>query len=127
MTITVEIEGLDELQRDWGATVDELESDLRDASREAATAGVQEAQNNHPYTDRTYQLTETAHVEPYKDVDGAGVADMVWSKDYASFVDKGTSRSGPYPFTPQASERAESSLERGAEVAVAKAADRMNR
>ncbi len=127
VTFTCEIEGIDELVREHHAACDDLDRDLRDASLAAAAAGVKQAQEQHPYTDRTYQLTETAHAEPSKDTSGEDSAEMVWSKEYASYVDKGTGRSAPYPFTPQARERAASSLDRGAEQAVKKLEDRMNR
>lgn len=56
------------------------------------------AKQNHPYKDRTGQLTNS--IQPSEVtvtetmVEGAILAD----KDYASYVELGTSKSHPYPF-----------------------------
>ena len=56
------------------------------------------AKQNHPYIDRTGQLTNS--IQPGRvliskdDLTGEVLAD----KDYASFVELGTSRSRPFPF-----------------------------
>jgi len=42
-------------------------------------------------------------------------------------VDAGTSRARAYPFTPQASQRAQASLERGTERAVVRFKDKLER
>lgn len=120
--IECSLEGLDELKAEHSAACDELDQDLNDAAVTAAGDGVKAAQDQHPYTDRTYQLTERAGVE----LESFGEASMVWPKEYASFVDEGTSRNAAYPFTPIAKARAESSLDNGAELAVKKLEERMN-
>lgn len=121
--ITVTIEGLDALRNDWRAASAELEVDLRGASLEAAAAGVAEAQDHHPYVDHTPDgLTGSSHAEQ-----GENEAEMEWPVEYASFVDKGTSRMSAYPFTPQAEERAESELQRAAEASVNRFAERLSR
>ena len=108
LTARVTLEGLDEFGAAWGAAVSDARTDLVEASLDAAAAGVREAQDNHPYTDRTYGLTGDSHTEQADD----GEAEMVWPAEYAGFVDEGTSRNRPYPFTPQARERAEAELQR---------------
>lgn len=102
------------LQRAWSEARHELESDLDEVGKTAAQAGIDASKENHPYADRTGDLTAHAHVEP--DPRGGGI--MVWSEDYASFVDEGTSRSNPYPFTPLALQVADRDLEYGAKHAL---------
>jgi len=90
--------------------LDDLEHAVDRAAFNAGDEGIKEEQRNHPYTDRTYNLSASAHVEPAQD--GEPGVDMVWPAKnekgvaYGEFVDKGTSRSKPYPFTPIAEERA---------------------
>jgi hypothetical protein len=115
---------------DLGSFVDDvtaakvtLERELADASFDAAADGIDEAQANHSYTDRTFQLTERA--VPRRTA--GGEAQMVWGKTYASFVDTGTSRAKPYPFTPQSTKRAQASLERRAEAAAQRFARSLSR
>lgn len=110
MPFTATLEGLDELESSWNGAVTTMRDGLAEISLEAAAEGVREAQSNHPYTDRTHNLTGQSHAEQ---VDGE--AEMVWPVAYAGFVDKGTSRAKPYPFTPQAEAVAEKVLAYGAE------------
>lgn len=120
MPCTVEIEGLAELQAQWAREIGTLEKDLKGAAVLAAHEGVDAAKRTHPYTDRTYQLTDTARVEPRQD----GAA-MVWPKKYASFVDKGTSRAKAYPFGIVAVVAAGAALKDLAEDALKRFAHRM--
>lgn len=91
---------------DFSEAVLELEQDLQRASLDAADYGVEAMQQHHPYQDRTYALSGGMHVEPDDEE-----AVMVIPADYASFVDKGTSRSRAYPFTPLGEHAAEEALE----------------
>jgi hypothetical protein len=110
MSFTVTLDGLDGLGAAWGGAVASMRSGLGEVSLEAAREGVREAQSNHPYTDRTHDLTDAAHAERTgEDIE------MVWPAEYAGFVDRGTKRSKPYPFTPQAEATAEKVLAYGAE------------
>lgn len=98
--------------RDVLAAVDDvLVPGLDRAAVDAARAGVWAAQQDHPYTDRTQNLTNTA--EPVPGPAGRGEAEMVWVMPYAGFVDEGTSHARPYPFTPIARRAAGRALERG--------------
>lgn len=85
-----------------------LEHDTHNAAKNAADEGVKEEQRDHPYVDRTQNLTGSAHVEPADD--GGPGFDMVWPAEYASFVNQGTSRAAAFPFTPIAENRAEQVL-----------------
>lgn len=116
MAMTVGQFDLGALQHAWSAARRELEDDLDHVGIEAAQGGVDAATANHPYEDQTGDLTGHAHVEP--DPRGGGI--MVWPDDYASYVDEGTSRSNPYPFTPLALQVADRDLEEGAKHALAR-------
>jgi hypothetical protein len=111
--VHVVIEGLDELEHAWADEVKQLEWDLDKTALVAARAGVEAVREDHPYTDRTYQLTETARALPhtYAGDEEPGGAMMIWPKGYAGFVDDGTSRSRAFPFSPKAAEVAEATLE----------------
>lgn len=109
------------------AALSRLHVNLRGGVLDAAKQGINEAKRNHPYTDRTgtlsgYRESEDGGATSAEQVDGLPdgeeAADMVWPPDYASFVDKGTSRSRAYPYTPQAREHAEKALQRNTERAV---------
>ena len=123
MRAVVVWEGLDALKAAFRRADDELRLELREVSLNAAAEGIRAARSEHPYTDRTYHLSgegdggsdENSHAEQRRD----GIAEMVWPVEYASFVDEGTNRSRPYPFTPQAHARAEQILQEGTERAVA--------
>lgn len=99
----------------------QLERDLADGNYKAATAGVVEAQQDHPYTDRTQQLTNTAH--PSREP--GGMASMNWPMFYAVFVNYGTSRSKPYPFVPIAKRKAAEDVRFHAKRAIASFAARI--
>lgn len=102
------------------AAIDEFVDDVRVAVAHAADEGVREAQTNHPYTDRTYRLTGTARATLAGGPRLEPEAEMMWPAPYAGFVDEGTTRSRPYPFTPQATGRAEAALDRAVELAADK-------
>ena len=115
--VTVSID-LDALALAFATSEAELREDLQRAGVDAAQGGVDAAKAHHPYTDRTHDLTETSHVEPIHDAKGGAL--MVWPQEYAGFVDEGTSRARPYPFTPLAEQVAERDLEHLATEAVQK-------
>lgn len=116
---------LDDLKAAWAPALAELESELADASFVAAGVGVQAAQQSHPYTDRTGDLTGTA--EAADDArNGKRGALMVWPMPYGEYVDKGTSRSKAYPFTPIAREAADTALQGLAQTAADRFASRLS-
>ena len=94
---------------------DELATGLDSAAKEAAQEGVDAAKAQHPYRDRTHNLTDQAHVEPSA---VRGDHFMTWPMEYASYVDQGTSRANPYPFTPLAEQAADRGLDHHARAAV---------
>jgi hypothetical protein len=126
MGVTVTITGIGAMRQRVAAGIAHLEADLREATLDAAAAGVKAAQREHSYTDHrdpkrshhyrgSLGLTDTAHAEQPR-VGGlrAGIeAIMAWPAPYAVFVDKGTSRARAYPFTPTAEQAAKASLDTG--------------
>lgn len=59
---------------------------------------VNDARSNHPYTDRTTNLTQSIQQGPVE-VSDKKISGVVEARmEYASFVEFGTSRSKPYPF-----------------------------
>lgn len=120
MTVTVNVDDVLALEGVAEEAVTELLNDVALAVRNAAEEGVREATVNHPYTDRTYRLSTTARASAMSRGKFEKEVDMVWPAPYAGFVDEGTSRSKAYPFTPQASAKAEETLERDVDAAVDK-------
>lgn len=107
----------------------ELREDLRGASMEAAADGINAFRASHPYTDRSYHLTDDAkarvargaHID--SEWSDEGIAEMVWPAKYASFVDgrgydPSSEPSGAYAFTPLAREVAKASLHAKTMVAI---------
>lgn len=68
---------------------------IRRAAREAAKY----AKENHPFTDRTYNLMKSIQAVPT--AEGAYLSARM---EYASFVEYGTSRNKPYPYLQPAIE-----------------------
>lgn len=115
---------IDEFAERAKAASRKLADDLHAAGMKAAQAGIDAEKAYHPYTDRTHDLTDTAHVE--EDVaDGGGV--MLWPMPYADYVDQGTSTSRPYPFTPLAMQVADRELEEEAKAAEARFKEALER
>lgn len=118
------IEGLDELVADWHRECAALDTELARGAMKAAGEGVDEAKANHPYTDRTHNLTDTSHVNPLSE----GDCEMVWPMPYAALVDEGSpgGRNKPYPFTPAAKKKATSELDDNSERATQTLCDTIN-
>lgn len=121
--MTVELNA-DEFAAMVDSALRDLTEDLHKAGIKAAEDGVLAAKQEHPYTDRTGDLTGNAHVEE-DHAKGGGI--MTWPEEYASFVDKGTVRSKKYPFSPRATSAASYSLEVKAQEALDKFTHRLER
>lgn len=112
MTITVDLEGLSDLER--LLSLDRLTTNVARSVHDAAALGVEAEQNQHPYTDRTYNLTSTAKVDPVSSDPFEPEVDMYWPAEYAGFVDE----RAQFAFTPTAIEAAETAIEYGIESVV---------
>jgi hypothetical protein len=117
LKITIE---LSEFRSRISRAAEQLQLDVREGVLDAARQGIEEARRNHSYQDRTGALSgytespdggATSAEQVTNLPPGEEAADMVWPPFYASFVDKGTSRSRPYPYTPQATEAADRALD----------------
>lgn len=110
---------LERFEAEVDSALRDLAEDLHRAGVRAAEDGVALAKASHPYQDHTPTdgLTDSARAEE-DTVTGGGI--MIWPAEYASFVDKGTSRARPYPFTPKAEKLAAVMLNAGANEALLK-------
>jgi hypothetical protein len=108
-----------ELERVARSAESELERDLHRSGMDAAKAGVDLAKASHRYQDHTPGdgLTDSAHVEEEHAL-GGGL--MTWPVEYASFVDKGTTRARAFPFTRKAIKLAGVMLQAGVNDAIAR-------
>jgi len=108
-----QLEGIDELVRDGLSASSELDHNLDECARDAAEKGLVAFTQQHPYTDRTFNLTASARVErPTYATAGHHVRDMVWGGEdsdapYAEFVE----RMPNYKFTTAAAEEAQRVLD----------------
>lgn len=116
--VTVDIHEFDAFADLGEAAAEEMRVEIWRAVQDAADEGIREAQTHHPYTDRTFQLSGTAQASRVRGSKFEPSADMVWPAPYAGYVDEGTSRSRPYPFTPQAEAKADEVLAHKVEHAI---------
>lgn len=93
MGFWAELEGLEELRAAFSDCDTIVAAGMAQAIAEGVEAGAAFAKANHPYQDRTGNLTGSI---------GAEGDTFVASMQYASFVDQGTSRAQPYPFADAA-------------------------
>ncbi len=76
-----------------GRVLDRLTAAVEISQSEVAD----EARLNHPYTTRTGQLEHSAQPGQIVITDTTVTGEVVEDKDYASYVELGTSRSRPFP------------------------------
>lgn len=102
MQFTVDIEGLDELERDWSDAVGALADGVTRGVERGVTEGAAQARASHPYQDRTGALTGS--IEGFlersasRTAGGEAVGVLKAGKRYASFVEGGTA---PHTITPK--------------------------
>lgn len=153
LNITIDVDGLEELQAAWEGAFAELAAATATATQRACQEGAEEARAVHQYKDRTGALTAsiTGHLVRVNPLDAEGVIEA--KSTYASFVEEGTSPheitgsplvfeaggatvftrrvqhpgTSPRPFMGPALQKAERVLQREGEVAVERAAERMSR
>lgn len=121
MRIEATLAGLDTLIAEGMAASADLDRALASSVDDAAEKGIVAFTDAHPYTDRTFNLTASARVEPSDRTEAPGetARDMVWGGDeseapYAVYVEAMDN----YQFTPVAREEAERVLQRDVEYAV---------
>jgi HK97 gp10 family phage protein len=106
VTISIEFEGIEEFRRNCQEAAKELDAGLYSAVKEAAEAGALEARTNHPYTNRTGMLEANTVALMLRQGFANYEGEIFANREYASYVNDGTSRSRPYPFMPQAEAKA---------------------
>lgn len=110
-TVSFSFEGMETFEGDWATAFDYLVQDIEHAAQEAAEAAIDEMQRNHPYTDRTGQLTGGMYVRDGQRTRLRCTKFVEFIAPYAKFVNDGTVRSRPYPFLPQGVEAAQKRLD----------------
>lgn len=111
---TARLDGIEE-------ALQELEDEVMEALpgivTQWAQGAAQHARAEHPYTDRTGDLTASIEALPARTMGDRVEGGVVAGMDYASFVDEGTSRARPYPYMEPAAaatqDYAEEVAERG--------------
>lgn len=111
MSITFDLEGVDELSADLNSAYSYLSQDLQTAVLQAGDDAVTAMQVDHPYTDRTQMLTGGMYCKPFgRNTKTRAEAVVMFKAPYAKFVNDGTSKSKPYPFIPVGMAAARDSL-----------------
>ena len=88
--LSVTIDGIDDLARDFRRCEDEVSNSARRSVDEGTKAGVSYAKANHRYTDRTGKLTGEAFASVETSSPGGAYGFMKWPAEYATFVENGT-------------------------------------
>ncbi len=98
MSIRVEVTGTDVIQKNISKYSDRVVEAVTVATQMAQAMIVNDAKNDHPYTDRTQNLTNS--IQPGAiEISNEEVVGYVEARmQYATFVEFGTSRAKPYPF-----------------------------
>lgn len=109
--IQFDLSAFTDLDGDWYRAYDELSNDLEYATVQAGEAGIEEMQRNHPYTDRTYQLSGGMHITDGERTRMRCTKYIDFLAPYARYVNDGTAKSRPYPFLPQGVEAAQKRLD----------------
>lgn len=95
-----------ELERELSAFERRAIDGIETAVARAGEIVADEARDSHPYTDRSYELTESIRgMDPVSTGDKA-VGGVIADTPYARYVDEGTERMAARPFLAPALERA---------------------
>jgi HK97 gp10 family phage protein len=104
------VSGQEELLRNLSTYARVKVAEIYQAVATVQAVVVNEAKLNHPYTDRTTNLTKSIQAGVVEIQDDTVSAEIKAEAEYASFVEMGTSRSKPYPFLTPAIERHQSTF-----------------
>lgn len=124
MTVTVDLLGLDAFVAELSAALDDELPTAMDNTAEAVAAT---ARAEHPYTDRTGDLTASIQALPAQGSAMGGTLHglVMAGTEYASFVEKGTSRSAPYPYLEPAAAAMDPRLGQEGQLALQRVVARM--
>lgn len=98
MSVKVEIKGMDQLVRNLSRYPNELLKGVVAAVQITQARIVNDARADHPYVDRTGNLTNSIMPGEVDITDDEVTAYVEARMQYASFVEFGTSRAKAYPF-----------------------------
>lgn len=118
MTLSFSIEGIIEMGAAANEAIDLLSQDLSHVVVAAGDEAVAEMQRNHPYQDRTYNLSGGMRCRLGRRSRWRAEAVVDFTAFYAGYVNDGTSRNRPYPFVPNGLRAAEPVLQREMESAL---------
>lgn len=90
MAWTATVEGLDDLERDWGDALTALSDGARRGVARGVEEGAAEARTVHRYTDRTGALTASVKGRVETSTKGGAEGVIEATMPYASFVEEGT-------------------------------------
>lgn len=94
----VEIIGIENLVSNLSKYSDRLLESVVTACQMSQALIVNDAKNDHPYVDRTGNLTNSIQPGEIEITDDEVTAYVEANMEYATFVEFGTSRAKPYPF-----------------------------
>lgn len=94
----IQIRGLENLVRNLSRYPDEVVKGCVTAAQMSQALIVNDAKSDHPYKDRTGNLTNSIQPGAVEVTDQEVIAYVEARMAYASFVEFGTSRAHPYPF-----------------------------
>lgn len=94
----IEVKGMDALIKNLSRYPDELVKGCVQAAQITQALIVNDAKQDHPYKDRTGNLTNSIQPGDVVVDDNEVTAFVEARMQYASFVEFGTSRAVPYPF-----------------------------
>ena len=112
------VSGVEELLRNISHYEKEKVEEIYQACAAIQALVINDARANHPYTDRTGHLTQSIMAGVVTVSDENVTAEVKAEKEYASFVEMGTSRSKPFPFLLPAVERNQASFFRAVQKAM---------
>jgi len=101
------VNGQEELLRNLSKYEAEKVKDIYEAAAAVQAIVVNDARADHPYKDRTTNLTKSIMAGVVNVEDDNVTAEVKAEAEYASYVEMGTSRSKPYPFLYPAVMRAQ--------------------
>ncbi len=96
--MSIEISGMDELVRNLSNYSKKAIEGVVRAAQISQALVVNDARSDHPYIDRTGNLTNSIQAGAVEVSDNKVEAEVQARMEYASFVEYGTSRARAYPF-----------------------------
>jgi len=119
--VNVQVKGLNDVRAAIGKYGKNLAQEIVDITGQVQALVVNDARMNHPYTDRTGNLTQSIQPGPVEATERMVSGVIEARMQYASFVEFGTSRARPFPFLVPAMLRIIPRYRESVKAAIAKA------